>query len=98
MDVITQNRHSAVSRAVDFLIRGGDFVLGFDGAVVDGRRRDEAFGDFWWVEGEVFFWVCGVEEGGVNVVGGFAFGGDGGGGGGGEEGSGEEREEGEFGG
>jgi len=72
-DVIPEHGDAAEGGAVELLVGGGDLILRLEGAIVEGGRGDEALRGLRGVEVDVFVGVDVVEEGGVDVVGGFAF-------------------------
>lgn len=73
-DVVPEHGDAAECGAVKLLVGGGDLILRLEGGIVEGGRGDEALRGLRGIEVNVILRVEVVEEGGVDVVGGFAFG------------------------
>jgi len=73
-DVVPEHRDAAEGGAVELLVGCGDLLLRLEGAIVEGGRGDKSLRRLRGVEVNVFQWVNVVEEGSVDVVGGFGFG------------------------
>lgn len=67
VDVVAENTDTAVGRAVDLLVGGGDLVLRLRRTLVEVRGRDVTLGPLHWLEGIILLRVEVIEEGGVNV-------------------------------